>query len=237
MVFSLNPRRQPSGRLSSSGKANQRMPISQTRSLKVRTIYPERRIETNHNDQVTERKTNYLIFGDIQQPVITKTSFPQRHEYTAFESRSSSCNQVDAIDDALKYDAIPSITAAIQHTVPTIPTLKCSECPTARQDGYTIFGDSTSFGTSRGLHCFWNEQSVDFLFIFMIYTVNAASLSMKDFNGLIIWILISVSALPMSCIGNNQTISITNNPNAAAHSCVVWYGSPICWGDGMYLGI
>ena len=53
-------------------------------------VHPSANIGSTDNDQVAQHETNCLIVDDIQQFVMTQTTFPQRHEYTAFDSYTPS---------------------------------------------------------------------------------------------------------------------------------------------------
>ena len=40
--------------------------------------------------------------------------------------------------------------------------------------------------------------------------------------------------LPLLCIGNGS-ISIAKSSYGDDHTCIIWYGEPTCWGEGMSL--
>ena len=78
---------------------------------------------------------------------------------------------------------------------------------------------------------------------FVCYTVSEAAEFIVNFNGFILWILVSISTiwqyiafvtLPMYCSASNQ-ISLSSAPSAHHDSCVAWYGQATCWGQGKYL--
>ena len=136
MAFSLNSSRVPSGRLPSSGMANQRMSMNRTRSLKGKPnylIFGDR----NDNDNVIDSEPLQNDSRDLHDFQLTSTVAGQRY---------SSYNQADADDEAPKYENIPSVTDFLHNTVPTVPITNDSEFGTARKDRYAIFDDSTSFG-------------------------------------------------------------------------------------------